>query len=95
MITQKSEPFVVVFKRNNRCFDTASTHPSPLVLHLLLYVILVIVSLFNIRFRKAFDDSAIWKMRRAESSLGKKRIGLHFETKGLKNRTAHPKWNQT
>lgn len=30
MITQKSEPFVVVFKRNNRCFDTVSTHPSPL-----------------------------------------------------------------
>ena len=33
-------------------------------MHLLLYVILVMVSLFNMRFKNEFDVSAIWNKKR-------------------------------
>lgn len=50
---------------------TCSTVFLPTVhlhLYLLLYVILVMVSLFNIRFRNAFEVSAIWNAREEKES---------------------------
>lgn len=56
----------------SRYLDTAHSH-------LLLYVILVMVSLFSIRFRNEFDISAIWIKKEKMRKTQKEMIKLNFQ----------------